>query len=341
MNKETKEITTLRNLLIQHNFYIEFPDQYHSGYWFTEEDLGVIEKVMPPEGIQRITDRLNYSAARYHEASDAYVDLRDNGYLSFQPKVLDNGKRPVLALGWTKYLIWTPYKYRIAYTPAGQGELFSGSENLEYLTWDTKNSMSYANHDLRFVNLCCFLEVLCHFSQGRKLLETNKDIIDTYLTQAACDTKINNNTLSDFYRYLTVRESRMQLSIDEAFPELSDKVILKAALEDYADGHTYGLLCVNKRYVAVVTHPNKEHYVYRLLQLPEWLTAEHDRHYHAAIRALLSISGFCTNLHDVYPIGTRRGDILPVTYNVAGCITKYQDIEDLMDECLTNNSIHL
>lgn len=351
MNNKEVLINTLRDELVKRGFYEELGDPFSEEFTFDKSFLETVKEALPESQIERMIETLRTEKFS-GKASNAYLKFKETGQLKVEPAILGDSRSgiPSLMLSWGNYLHWfRGYHFQISGTHSGHGTVYSGADRLDHALNSISNLRDdYADNNYfaagNFVFVACFLPVLCYLEQGRKLLESHDNVIlNDFLRESGKLSRLHDVCLDDFMGYVSIKEYSTQPAYPGEIYGAGDNGFAIRILDDSLG---YGLLTIDRHDITFTTHPKEYLYRTRRVYLPDWFAnrildeddypdvTHHNILYSIIIRALLSISGFRADYMCMYPIGTRRGDIKRLDYNLPDTASDWMDIEKYIDAAI-------
>lgn len=339
MSTKKECVSVLEQELKARGFFEEFSDPCATKLYFNREFMNAVEAVIPEKQISKMIEMLQERT--FSTAADVYDEYRVAGLLHVEPTIMKDGKSkvPSLVLGWGKYLHWfRGYHFQVSGTHSGVGSVYSGADRL-----DIALRYCYGFSAAKFVFVGCLVPVLCYFEQGMKLLEfPNNKLLDDFVRMSGELEYLHDTCMDDFMKFVSVKEYCAQPAYPADFDGVSDDDFAIRVLDDSLG---YGLLTIGEDFITFTTHPKEHLFRTRRIQLPDWFKEvcsdeecskvwDHKIIYQIIIRALMTLSGFRADYLCMYPMGTKRGDIRRLDYNLPDEASAWDDIDEYVDKAV-------
>lgn len=341
MSTRKELLNNLKEEMIKQNLWEENEDVFSLNYPFTPVELTCLDTVASDEQLLAMVDLLRTN--KYKDAAEVLSSFKANGLLKFEPCFVP-GQVPSLCLGWQRYLhLFRGYYYQISDTAEGVGEVYAGADRLDFAL----RSISYLSEDTvavgsAFISIAALVPVLTYFDVGYSLL--NSTLLDQFLTETAKATGLKISGYKDFSDYVTVEYRATK----PTFPgDLSTNSEEPVAIRLMSEETCYGLLVISKETIQIVTRIKDNMYAITRLRIPGWfyqygeddelaIYDEDDRARLLSImvRATLALAHFRADHTCMYAIGTKRGDVRRISYNVPNCAYKWSDINNYILDCV-------
>lgn len=334
MTEREDLLKELKEAMQKKGFWDDNEDPFNEKYQFNQEFLNNVRYVKSDEQLKRMIVLLN---VRYFDtASAALTCFKKEGLLKVQPTLITQGSVPSLLLQWGSYMHWfRGYYFQISDTHDGTGEQYAGADRLDRAMLNIHDLVRTDNAMFRDAEreifVACAIPVLLHYSVGYTLLKENKGLVNSFLDLSATSALKSVTSFDDFAKHLLVCTSVNK----PVYPADFDHNVI--ALRLMTEGKSYGLLTLGKVCITCTAHYGNNNYKTFRFKLPEWLFLKDGDGENAVdspkwivaifVRALLALAGFRADWICMYPIGSKRGDILPIEYNIPGSAETWRDID--------------
>lgn len=333
------KLNNLTELLAKKGFYEDYEDPFSEVFRFDKRFIETLKCAMSEEGVEKIIDAV--TASKCLTAAELFSELKSKGVLHVEPTLLveeKNGRSgiPSLVLGWGKYLHWfRGYYFQISGTHDGFGSVYEGADRLDLALNAVRNLRYYGKYAAEeYLFVACLIPVLCHFDQGRKLLnEQNTELLNKFIHLSSKHAYLPATNLDNFMQYITVREYVFKPDLHQIC-NAEDDVFAVRILDDK---FCYGLLTVDKHNITFTTCVKENLYRTTCLAIPDWLyikdeddcfvVSDRTRPLRIMVRAIMTLAGFRADYMCMYPVGVKRGQILRIDYNLPNKASTWDEIE--------------
>lgn len=339
MSTRDELLKQLKTEFEKKEFWEDYDDIFSSDIKFTPEFLNNAKYVKSDFQIERMITLMR--TCNFNSADEAFTRFKQEGLLSVQPTLIE-GKRdiiPSLILSWGNYLHWfRGYHFQISNTEDGIGEVYSGADRLDHALHTLRHLDYVDDNTFEQAKRCVFtasmIPVLLHFSNGYQLLENNPELINSFLDLSGSAARLGSVSLDDFMKYVTVNEYRRKPSFPGDIVGTND---YDKAVMITCHNYGYGLLTFGKDNITFTTCIKNGSYRTLQLKMPEWLSLKYEdgdfiitnpkQIVRIMVRALMTLAGFRADWMVMYPIGTKRGDLGRIEYNVPESASNWEEIE--------------
>lgn len=344
MSAKKELVAELKGKLINMGFYEDYSDPFATKFMFDKDFMNTISVAVPESQIQCMIEMIEQHS--FSTAAGLYNAFKAAGLLHVEPIIMEDkkGKVPSLMLGWKKYLHWfRGYHFQISGTHSGIGSFYSGADRLDFALNATRN-VRYGMDDAagKFIFVGCLIPVLCYLEQGTRLLNApNSILLNEFVKMSGELDNLDNTCMDDFMKYVSVKEYSTQPSYPaEVYGAIDGDIAVRILDESLG----YGLLTIGRNTITFTAHPKDIQFRTRKIAIPDWFFGtdedgcsnvyNHKIIYNIMIRALMTMSGFRADYMCMYPIGTKRGDIKRLDYNLPYTASTWGEIERYIDKAV-------